>query len=145
MRITSGGAAEFLGTINSVSQISSTMASNNISNFYGIGGTVTGSASGSALFLDTTWNTTGNPNGISFNVTNTASGASSKLLNLYVDNVSQFSVSKAGEIQTGALTNGTAQPWKLGNAVSGTFTPNYYVIVEINGTTYSIPALQGLP
>ena len=48
-------------------------------------------------------------------------------------------------IQTGAPTNGTAQPWKLGNAVSGGVTTNHYIIVEINGTTYTINALQGLP
>jgi hypothetical protein len=48
-------------------------------------------------------------------------------------------------IQTAAPTNGTAQPWKLGNAVSGGVTTNHYIIVEINGTTYTINALQGLP
>ena len=48
-------------------------------------------------------------------------------------------------IQTGAPTNGTAQPWKLGNAVSGGVTTNHYIIVEINGTTYTINALNGLP
>lgn len=50
-----------------------------------------------------------------------------------------------GDIKTGAPTNGTAQPWRLGNAVSGSLSTNHYIIVEINGTTYSIPALQGLP
>ena len=50
-----------------------------------------------------------------------------------------------GSIKTGAPTNGTAQPWKLGNAVSGGVTTNHYIIVEINGTTYTINALQGLP
>jgi hypothetical protein len=48
-------------------------------------------------------------------------------------------------IQTGAPTNGTAQPWRLGNAVSGSISTNSYIIVSVNGTTYSIPALNGLP
>jgi hypothetical protein len=50
-----------------------------------------------------------------------------------------------GNIKTAAPTNGTAQPWKLGNAVSGGVTTNHYLIVEINGTTYTINALNGLP
>jgi len=48
-------------------------------------------------------------------------------------------------IKTGAPTNGTAQPWKLGNAVSGAISTDSYIIVSVNGTTYSIPALNGLP
>jgi hypothetical protein len=50
-----------------------------------------------------------------------------------------------GTIQTGAPTSGTAQPWRLGNAVSGSISTNSYIIVSVNGTTYSIPALNGLP
>jgi hypothetical protein len=51
----------------------------------------------------------------------------------------------SSSIQTGAPTNGTAQPWRLGNAVSGSISTNSYIIVSVNGTTYSIPALNGLP
>jgi len=50
-----------------------------------------------------------------------------------------------GSIKTGAPTNGTAQPWKLGDARSGSISTNSYIIVSVNGTTYSIPALNGLP
>ena len=50
-----------------------------------------------------------------------------------------------GSIQTGAPTNGTAQPWRLGDARSGAISTNSYIIVSVNGTTYSIPALNGLP
>jgi len=48
-------------------------------------------------------------------------------------------------IKTAAPTGYSAQPWKLGDATSGTLTPNYYIKVEINGQIYSIPALQGTP
>ncbi len=50
-----------------------------------------------------------------------------------------------GSITTGAPTNGTAQPWKLGDARSGGISTDSYIIVSVNGQTYSIPALQGLP
>ena len=48
-------------------------------------------------------------------------------------------------IKTAAPTGYTAKPWKLGDATSGTITPNYYIKVEIDGQIYAIPALQGLP
>jgi hypothetical protein len=41
---------------------------------------------------------------------------------------------------TGNPTGGTAQTWKLGSAYAGTISSNYYVNVEINGTTYSLLA-----
>jgi hypothetical protein len=93
------------------------------SNLYGSGQIVSGSSSQPTLYLDTTWNTTGNPSLIDVNATNTASGASSKLLNLKVDFTTMFSVSKGG----------------------AAITPDYYIKVEIDGQIYAIPALQGLP
>jgi hypothetical protein len=51
----------------------------------------------------------------------------------------------AQTIQTGAPANGTAQPWKLGNAVSGTVSPSHYLVVEINGQSYTINAFNGFP
>ena len=59
------------------------------------------------------------------------------------DGSTKFQVN--GAIKTAAPTNGTAQPWKLGDARSGSISTNSYIIVSVNGTTYSIPALNGLP
>jgi hypothetical protein len=115
------------------------------SNLYGSGQIVSGSSSQPTLYLDTTWNTTGNPSLIDVNATNTASGASSKLLNLKVDFTTMFSVSKGGAVTTAPPTGYTAKPWKLGDATSGTITPDYYIKVEIDGQIYSIPALLGTP
>jgi hypothetical protein len=106
---------------------------------------LSGSSTNALIQLATTWNTTGNATAIALNVTNTASGASSKLIDLKVDLTSKFSVSKSGAITTAEPTGYTAQPWKLGDATSGTLSPNYYIKVEINGQIYSIPALQGTP
>ncbi len=58
-----------------------------------------------ATFTDV-WNTSGNPTGILYNTTNTASGSTSKLMDLQVGGVSQFAVDKAGNttiISTGQL------------------------------------------
>jgi hypothetical protein len=57
-----------------------------------------GSLAGSALNLAQTWNTTGAPTAIKLNVTNTASGAASNLLDLQVDTVSKFAITKGGQI-----------------------------------------------
>ncbi len=112
---------------------------------YGYGQVLSGSSTNALVNLDTTWNTTGNANAIELNVTNTASGSTSKVMNLKVDLTSVFTVSKGGAIQTTAPTGYTAKPWKLGDATSGTITPDYYIKVEIDGQIYSIPALLGTP
>jgi hypothetical protein len=140
-----GGKLQVAGAIRAAGQFTSVLSSSSFAYFDGSGQVVSSASSASALYLDTTWNTTGNPDGIYLNVTNTASGSSSKLLNLKVDNASQFSVSKGGAIQTSDPTNGTARPWKLGDARSGGISTDSYIIVSVNGVTYSIPALNGLP
>ena len=59
---------------------------------------LTGSAATSSLSIAQTWNTTGTPTAIDLNVTDTASNASSLLMNLRVGGSSQLSVSKTGRI-----------------------------------------------
>ena len=140
------GKLQVAGSVAITGQYNTVLPSSSFSYFDGSGQVVSSSSNASALYLDTTWNTTGNPDGIFLNVTNTASGASSKLLNLKVGSVSQFSVSKAGAIQTTAPSSGSAQPWKLGSyAAGGTGTATGVIYIEINGQIYSIPALQGTP
>jgi hypothetical protein len=140
------GKLQVAGSVAITGQYNTVLPSSSFSYFDGSGQVVSSSSNASALYLDTTWNTTGNPDGIFLNVTNTASGSSSKLLNLKVGSVSQFSVSKAGAIQTTAPSSGSAQPWKLGSyAAGGTGTATGVIYIEINGQIYSIPALQGTP
>jgi hypothetical protein len=140
------GKLQVAGSVAITGQYNTVLPSSSFSYFDGSGQVVSSSSNASALYLDTTWNTTGNPDGIYLNVTNTASGSSSKLMNLKVGSVSQFSVSKAGAIQTTAPSSGSAQPWKLGSyAAGGTGTATGVIYIEINGQIYSIPALQGTP
>ena len=60
-----------------------------------------GSLAGSILNLAQTWNTTGAPTAIKLNVTNTASGAASNLLDLQVGGVSHFNITKSGKLNIG--------------------------------------------
>lgn len=55
-----------------------------------------GSLAGSLLDLAQTWNTTGTPTAIKLNVTNTASDAASKLIDLQVSTNTRFDVTKTG-------------------------------------------------
>lgn len=67
---------------------------------------ITGAAATSSLSIAQTWNTTGTPTAIDLNVTDTASNASSLLMNLRVGGVSRFSVTKAGRAEIAAINLG---------------------------------------
>jgi hypothetical protein len=95
------GKLQVAGSVAITGQYNTVLPSSSFSYFDGSGQVVSSSSNASALYLDTTWNTTGNPDGIYLNVANTASGASSKLLNLKVDSVSKFSVAKDGTVAIG--------------------------------------------
>lgn len=66
------------------------------------GGSITGGAATSLLNLAQTWNTTGFPLGILLNITNTASGASARLMDLQVGGASKHSVDVAGNLYIAA-------------------------------------------
>ncbi len=60
------------------------------------GQSLTGSNASPLIDLSGTWNTTGNPIGIKLNITNTASGTSSLLMDLQASGQQRFSVSPLG-------------------------------------------------
>lgn len=68
------------------------------------GYSLTGSDASNMLDFAGTWNTTGSPTALKFNITNTASGASSKLLDFQFGGTSKFNIAKDGSIfsDTGA-------------------------------------------
>jgi len=80
-------------------------ATNNVSSIAASGYSLTGANAQSLVDLSGTWNTTGNPTAIKLNVTNTASGATSNLMDLQVGGVSKFLVDKGGAAtHTGQVT-----------------------------------------
>jgi len=66
------------------------------------GGSLTGSDATSFIDVAGTWNTTGTPTAIKLNVTDTASNAASKIIDLQVGGVSTFSVTKGGNLACAA-------------------------------------------
>jgi len=101
-----------------------------------------GSLAGSALSISQTWNTTGNPTGFFMNITNTASGATSLLMDLRLTNVSQFNVDRDGKLTLSAGVNKSTGQATLSSGtvtVSNTeVTANskiYYSVVSVNGSS----------
>ena len=140
LTIASTGAATFSSTTNRMLLVNSTNAtgpyltlqSSGTDDFY-IG--KSNAIAGGNGFYDIYANANGG--GLRF-YTN---GNGTSALTLSTTNAATFS----STIQTGAPANGTAQPWKLGNAVSGTVSPSHYLVVEINGQSYTINAFNGFP
>jgi hypothetical protein len=64
---------------------------------------LSGSSTAALIQLTTSWNTTGNADAIVLDVTNTASGASSRLLDLKVNGSSIFKVQRNGRINASSL------------------------------------------
>lgn len=67
-----------------------------------------GSLNGGALAISQTWNTTGSPSAILLDVTNTARGASSALLNLRIGGVTKIRVDKEGSLTFGPWASAPA-------------------------------------
>ncbi len=73
----------------------------------GASDTLSGSDATSLLSLSQSWNTSGTPTALKLNISNTASNASSLLMDLQLDSVSQFKVTKAGAATfVGSVTSG---------------------------------------
>lgn len=84
-----------------------------------IASTLTGSSATSALSITQTWNTTGNPTAIFANITNTASGATSNLMDLQIGGATIFKVDKNAIITTGASNLGFIHNGTVSFATAG--------------------------
>lgn len=90
------------------STIFTALPANNTSAFVASGNTLTGSNSQSLVNLSQTWNTTGTPTAIFANITDTASNASSRLMDLQIGGISRFRISKSGVVDGTANFNTTS-------------------------------------
>lgn len=110
-------------------------------------GSLTGSSAVSLVDVAGTWNTSGTPTLVKANVTDTASNAASLLMDLQVGSVSQFKVSKTGNVTlTGnivvasgkgidfAATAGAGTSELLSDYEEGTWSPSFNTLTIGNGT-----------
>jgi hypothetical protein len=72
------------------------------------GYSLTGSNAQSVIDLAGTWNTTGTPSAIKLNITDTASNASSLLMQLQTGGTNRFTVTKGGVVTTTRITTGSS-------------------------------------
>lgn len=120
-------------------------------------GAGSGSLANGLLNLTQTWNTTGAPSAIKLNITNTSSGATSKLIDLQVNSVSKFNVDKngnetnntvtptaqtfatlPGSPATGAMatiTDSTVNTWSTAVTTGG---GSFTVLIWYNGTNWKV-------
>jgi hypothetical protein len=116
---TSGSASDLSTGTLANARLSSTVSLDNIDNNFTAGQTITAAANTSALTasysvtganttpllnLTGTWNTTGVAQGILLNITDTASNATSKLLDLQVGGTSKASIKKDGTLTIPSFT-----------------------------------------
>lgn len=83
------------------------------------GYSLTGSNAQSLLDLAGTWNTTGAPLAIKLNITNTASDAASRLLDLQVGGSSKFNIAPSGRVQANLLGTAAAPAYIFDDANTG--------------------------
>lgn len=93
-----------------------TIGAANVGVLTSTGYSLTGSNATSMIDLAGTWNTSGTPTAIKLNITNTASNASSLLMDLQVGSASKFAVSYTGTI---AIADG--QRYRL-DGMAGSYT-----------------------
>lgn len=131
---------------------------NNTTGFSNTGNSLTGSNAQSLVSLAQTWNTTGTPTAVLLNITDTASNASSLVMDLQVGGVSKFKVRKNGDvtitggfncIQNSSLDGIITRQAALygGSDAAGTLILqnsnfNNFNMLKIGGTSSSFPALK---
>jgi hypothetical protein len=119
------------------------------------GYSLTGSNAQSVIDLAGTWNTTGTPSAFKLNITDTASNASSLLMQLQTGGTNRFTVSKGGvvtsttfsgtfSVSSGDFTNTGFPTIRSGTTQMMVFTTNANVNVAANGA-YSIGWATSVP
>jgi hypothetical protein len=94
------------------------------------GYSLTGSNAQSVIDLAGTWNTTGTPSAFKLNLTDTASNASSLLMQLQTGGTNRFTVSKGGAVVCASVNVGTGTL----SIQSGDFFSNGFPVIRQGGT-----------
>jgi len=114
---------------------------------------LTGSAATNALSIVQTINTVGSPTFLYVNITNTASGGSTKFIDCIINSASLFSVDKLGGITGRYLQTSGAEGLilqsnvRIASSASGSLrlsnlSSNDFNLLQLGGTTSSFPALK---
>jgi hypothetical protein len=110
-------------------------STSNVTLIYGEAYSVSGANAVPMVDMSGVWNTTGEPTLVKYNVTNTASGANSLLLDLQVGGSSRFRVDKDGDVFAASSIFGAAV------SVSSGFTGTTGTITNLTATNETVTSL----
>ena len=101
---------------------------------------LTGTNAQALLDLSGTWNTSGNPNAIQLNITDTASGASTKLVDLQIGGVSKYSFFNSARASTGLqIAGANSGGWAIINGADSSVVNNFeYLSAFVSSNTFVI-------
>lgn len=129
--------------------IPNTYAAANLELFKAAGGVISGSSALSFLDLSGSWNTSGTPSAVKVDVTDTASGVGSLLLDLRIAGTPVFQVNKSGDVKIHSVpyvwpsTQGATNTW-LKNDGSGNLSWAPAPGLNVTGTkTSAYAAISG--
>src|SRR5215470_1376010 len=123
---TSGGTVPLLNAANTFSATQTITPAANTNALAVAGYSLTSANAQSLLDLSGTWNTSGNPTGIKLNLTDTASGATSKLADLQVGGVSKYSFFNPARASVGLqIAGANFGGWLVVNGSDASVTNNF--------------------
>jgi len=114
-------------------------STSNVTLIYGDAYSVSGASGVPMVDMSGVWNTTGEPTLVKYNVTNTASGTNSLLLDLQTGGTSRFKVDKNGAVTAASSIFGGAV--SVGSAVFPTATITTGTITNLTATNETVTSL----
>jgi hypothetical protein len=123
---TSGGTVPLLNAANTFGATQTITPAANTNALAVSSYSLTGSSAQSLLDLAGAWNTSGNPSAIKVNITDTAAGASSKLLDLQIGGTSKYSFFDPARASTGLqIAGANFAGWTIINGSDSSVTNNF--------------------
>jgi hypothetical protein len=137
---TSGGTVPLLNAGNTFSATQTITPAANANAMTVTGYSITGANAQALLDLSGTWNTTGNPNGIQLNLTDAASGTTSKLMDLQIGGVSKYSFFNPARASVGLqIAGANFGGWLVVNGSDASVTNNFeYLQAYVSSNTFII-------
>lgn len=137
---TSGGTVPLLNAANTFGATLTLSPAANTQALTASAYSLTGANAQALLDLSGTWNTSGNPNAIQLNITDTASGATSKLLDLQVGGVPKYSFFNSARASVGLqIAGANFGGWVIVNGADSSVTNNFdYLQAFVSSNTFII-------
>jgi len=136
----SGGTVPLLNAANTFGATQTLSPAANTQALVASSYSLTGTNAQALLDLSGTWNTSGNPNAIQLNITDTASGAGTKLVDLQIGGVSKYSFFNSARASTGLqIAGANSGGWAIINGADSSVVNNFeYLSAFVSSNTFVI-------